>query len=60
MMIMNVSKQSEENREYVRMLLRQKQPGFAAALELAVERMRRELRDCDGGLPASFGAVTCA
>jgi hypothetical protein len=28
--------QSAENRAYVRSLLRQKQPGFSAALELAV------------------------
>jgi hypothetical protein len=31
-----ISEQSTENMAYVRRLLRQKEPGFAAALELAV------------------------
>jgi hypothetical protein len=31
----------EENMEYVRRLLAQKQPGFAEALELAAARRRR-------------------
>jgi hypothetical protein len=31
-----ISEQSTENMAYVRRLLRQKQPGFSAALELAV------------------------
>ena len=35
--------QSTENMEYVRRLLKQKQPGFAAALELAVDLVEREL-----------------
>jgi hypothetical protein len=35
--------QSTENMERVRGLLKQKQPGFAAALELAVDLLEREL-----------------
>jgi|HubBroStandDraft_1064217.scaffolds.fasta_scaffold125217_4 2-methylfumaryl-CoA isomerase len=38
------SMQSIQNREYVRRLLRQKQPGASAALELAVVLVERELR----------------
>ena len=41
-----VTEQAVENIEYVRRLLEQKQPGFAAALELAVDLVRRELRAC--------------
>jgi hypothetical protein len=33
-----------KNREYVRRLLREKQPEFAAALELAMNLVRREPR----------------
>ena len=43
-MAKGVSRQSMENREYVRRLLREKQPGFAAALELAMNLVRREPR----------------
>jgi hypothetical protein len=35
--------QSMDNMEYVRRLLDQKQPGFAAALELAADLAGREL-----------------
>jgi hypothetical protein len=35
--------QSTENMEYVRRLLNQKKPGFAAALELAADLAGREL-----------------
>ena len=35
--------QSAQNMEYVRRLLKQKQPGFAAALELAVNLVERKL-----------------
>jgi hypothetical protein len=38
-----MTRQSAENMEYVRRLLKQKQPGFAAALELAVDLVEREL-----------------
>jgi hypothetical protein len=37
--------QAEENCEYVRRLLRHKQPGASAALELAVLLILRELPD---------------
>jgi len=36
--------QSTENTEYVRRLLAKKQPGFSAALELAVILAEQELR----------------
>ena len=39
-----ITRQSAENMEYVRRLLKQKQPGFAAALELAVDLVERALR----------------
>ena len=41
---MVVTQQSTENMEYVRKLLKQKQPAFAASLELAVELVERDLR----------------
>jgi hypothetical protein len=43
MMAMVVTQQSTENMEYVRTLLEQKQPGFAAALELAADLVERDL-----------------
>jgi hypothetical protein len=42
-MAMVVTQQSTENMEYVRRLLTQKQPGFAAALELAADLVERDL-----------------
>lgn len=42
-MATNIAEQSAKNREYVRRMLRQKQPAFAEALELAVELVGREL-----------------
>jgi hypothetical protein len=39
-----VSQQSMENREYVRRLLKEKQPEFSVALELAADLVGRELR----------------
>lgn len=36
------SEQSAENMEYVRRLLKQKQPGFSAALESTVDLVGRE------------------
>ena len=44
MVAKRISRQSMKNREYVRRLLREKQPGFAAALELAMNLVRREPR----------------
>ena len=43
-MVKSISRQSMKNREYVRRLLREKQPEFAAALELAMNLVRREPR----------------
>jgi hypothetical protein len=37
-----ITAQSAENRRYVRTLLRQRQPEFSAALELAVELVAHE------------------
>jgi hypothetical protein len=42
-MEMAITRQNTENMEYVRRLLREKQPGFSAALELAVMLAEREL-----------------
>ena len=39
-----ISRQSLENREYVRRLLREKQPEFSAALELAMNLVLRKPR----------------
>ena len=47
--------QGTENMEYVRRLLKQKQPGFAAALELAVDLVERELGSPE--LPRDVGAA---
>jgi hypothetical protein len=44
-MAMKVVKQAMENMEYVRRLLEQKQPGFAASLELAASQLERRLRE---------------
>jgi hypothetical protein len=44
-MAMNTIQQEIENMEYVRRLLERKQPGFAAALELAALQLERELRE---------------
>jgi hypothetical protein len=42
-MTMVTVKQAMENMEYVRRLLGQKQPGFAASLELATSQLERKL-----------------
>lgn len=42
-MVMNTAEQSMENMDYVRRLLGQKQPEFAALLELAVSLVERDL-----------------
>jgi hypothetical protein len=44
-MVMKTVEQAMENMEYVRRLLRQKQPGFAASLELAASQLERKLRE---------------
>lgn len=55
------SEQSAENMEYVRRLLKQKQPGFFAALESAADLVGRELespkmlRDISASKPRSAG-----
>ena len=51
---MVMTQQRTENMEYVRRLLRQKQPGFSAALELAVILMEQQLRS--PGMPRDIGA----
>jgi len=43
-MAKGVSRQSMKNREYVRRLLREKQPEFSSALELAMNLVLREPR----------------
>ena len=43
-MAKGISRQGMKNREYVRNLLREKQPEFSAALELAMDRVLREPR----------------
>jgi hypothetical protein len=42
------TEQSAENMEYVRRLLKQKQPGFSAALEWAADLVGRELEGYSG------------
>jgi hypothetical protein len=46
-MEMVITQQRTENMEYVRRLLRQKQPGFSVALELAVILVEQQLRSAD-------------
>jgi hypothetical protein len=50
-----ITGQSTENMEYVRRLLKKKQPGFAAALELAVDLLEREL--CSPEMPRDISAA---
>jgi hypothetical protein len=40
---MKTARQAVENMEYVRSLLEEKQPGFAASVELAVSVIRRQI-----------------
>jgi len=40
---MNTDKQAMENMEYVRKLLKEKQPGFAASVELALSFIRHQI-----------------
>jgi len=51
---MVITQQRTENMEYVRSLLRQKQPGFSVALELAVILVEQQLRSPD--MPRDIGA----
>jgi hypothetical protein len=54
------TEQSTQNMEYVRRLLRQKQPGFSAALELAVILAERELTSAaapPGGFAHDFATA---
>ncbi|HWN62737.1 MAG TPA: hypothetical protein VNO25_18955 [Streptosporangiaceae bacterium] len=53
-MEMVITQQRTENMEYVRKLLRQKQPGFSVALELAVILVEQQLRSPD--MPRDIGA----
>ena len=46
-MEMIITQQRTENMEYVRRLLRQKQPGFSVVLELAVILVEQQLRSPD-------------
>ena len=43
-MVKSISRQSMKNREYVRRLLREKQPEFSSALELAMNLVLTEPR----------------
>jgi hypothetical protein len=59
---MNSTKQAIENMEYVRRLLEQKQPGFAASLEFAaslVETSREPMDDELFRLCAASAGVAC-
>jgi hypothetical protein len=51
---MVITQQRTENMEYVRRLLRQKQPDFSVALELAVILVEQQLRS--PGMPRDIGA----
>jgi|HubBroStandDraft_4_1064222.scaffolds.fasta_scaffold553927_2 hypothetical protein len=53
-MEMVITQQRTENMEYVRTLLRQKQPGFSLALESAVILVERQLRS--PGMPRDISA----
>jgi hypothetical protein len=53
-MEMVITQQRTENMEYVRTLLRQKQPGFSLALESAVILVERQLRS--PGMPRDITA----
>jgi mycofactocin glycosyltransferase len=53
-----ISQRSMENRQYVVRLLKQKQPGFSAALELAMNLVGRELRSQETRRQRFRGLVT--
>jgi hypothetical protein len=48
-MAMNTAKQATENMDYVRRLLKEKQPGFATSVELAVSLAGCSIEQPDGG-----------
>ena len=49
-----ITRQSAEHMQYVRRLLRQRQPAFAATLELALMLAEQELRP--PGIPSDISA----
>ena len=54
-----ITRQSTENMEYVRNLLRQNQPAFSVALELAADLLALELRSPEvAGEPRRFPGLT--
>jgi hypothetical protein len=50
---------STENTEYVRRLLKQKQPVFAAALELAVDLVERDFSACGDRISSGVSSPCC-
>jgi hypothetical protein len=53
-MTVTTNEQSTANMQYVRRLLKLKQPGFSATLESAADQVRQELRNL-GSLPWDNG-----
>jgi hypothetical protein len=49
-----ITRQSAENTQYIRQLLREKQPGFAVTLELAVLLVQQDL--LSPGIPSDTSA----
>jgi hypothetical protein len=49
-----ITRQSAENTQYIRQLLREKQPGFAVTLELAVLLVEQDL--LSPGIPSDTSA----
>ena len=50
------NEQSAENMEHVRGLLKRKQPGFSATLELAADMVRQELQEKPRVIPGRLPA----
>ena len=50
------NEQSTENMEHTRGLLKRKQPGFSATLELAADTVRQELQDKPRVIPGRLSA----
>jgi hypothetical protein len=50
---MNTARQATENMEYVRRLLKEKQAGFAASVELAVSVIHRQIARPEEGAGAA-------
>jgi hypothetical protein len=57
-MAMNTAKQASENRAYVRRLLKEKQAGFSAAVELAVSAIDRQIEWQEGNDGTNAAART--